>query len=114
MAIKERRQERLQSILLSELNTIINREIEFDGLVTLTYARITKDAQEAHIGVSVIPTRKTDKAVELLDKAKRLIMKQLIRVMEMRRIPTLFFRADFGLDYAAGIEKALMKDNNKL
>lgn len=108
--MRTHRIERLNKLILEELNTIIIRELEFEGaLVTLTYIDISKDLDKAVVGVSAIPSEKSEEAVKKLQKSSKRLEYLLLKKLNMRRVPELTFIHDIGLEKAAGIERKLME-----
>ncbi len=107
------RQQRLNKLILEELNNIIIRELEFKGfLVTLTYVEVSKDLDKAEVGVSALPSEKIGEAVIILKKFQRRLQYLLNEKIKIKAMPQIYFLADYGFERAARVEKSLMEDNN--
>jgi len=113
--MKTFRKERLNNLILEELSKLIARELEFNEiLVTLTYAETSVKMETVRVGVSVIPSAKSPTALEILQKAQPKLQYLLVKKLSIRHVPEIVFEIDSGYEDAAGIEKSLMKDENKL
>jgi len=113
--MKTFRKERLSNLILEELSKLIARELEFDEiLVTLTYADISVKMETVQVGVSVIPSDKSEAALKILQKARPELQYLLVKKLSIRHVPEIKFENDSGYEDAAGIEKSLMKDKNIL
>ena len=107
------RPERVSSVLIEELNKLLLRELEVPGaLITVTSAEVSRDLEHAKIGVSVYPSEKAAEALKTLERRRREFQHLLLRKMNIRPMPQIAFELDRGPERAAGIEKALMGDNN--
>jgi ribosome-binding factor A len=108
------RAERLNKLLLKELGTILSKEVDVSGaLITLTDIKISRDYTSAEANVSVIPSEKTDEAMQELARQKKQIQHLLLKKLRMRRPPDINFRADYGMEKAATIEKLLLDEESK-
>ena len=103
------------SVIQRELSMLINREIEFrDGaLVTITDVQVGDDLENAKVKISALPAEKAEGALKILTKFQPRLQGMLLRIMNVRPMPRIFFELDKGLDNAAEVEKSLLKDNNK-
>ncbi|MEK7090425.1 MAG: 30S ribosome-binding factor RbfA [Patescibacteria group bacterium] len=104
------RHQRVESLVLSELNKIILRELEFgDALVTVTGVEVQRDLDYAQVNISVIPGGKGEGVLKELTKNRKLLQHLLLRKINIRPMPELRFRLDIGLEKAAEVEKVLLK-----
>ncbi len=109
------RKEKIGSLILEELNNILIREIEFkDALVTLTNVDISSDLEIARVGFSVIPSEKADYVLKILEKFTGRLQFWLLRKMNIRPMPKLLFKIDYGIENAARVEKLLLDKDNKI
>ena len=85
------------------------REVEFPlgTLVTISQVEVNPDNTEAKIGVSVIPTEKTEETLFNLKKRQGWLQRLLNHKMNIKPMPRIDFEADYGLDKAAKIDKLL-------
>ena len=109
------RPERVSNLIREELANLIQREMEFEPgvLVTLTYVDVDKKLGRAKVGVSVLPSEKATLAMARLREQAKNLQFQLLRKINIKPMPQIIFELDRGLENAAEVEKALLKDNNK-
>ena len=101
---------RVAQLIREELGKIIQRELEFPGaLVTITEIEVTKKLETAHVLVSVFPEKETEAALRTLKTAKRELQHQLNRKLNIKPMPHIEFRADYGPENAARVEKTLLE-----
>ncbi len=104
------RYQRVESLILEELNKIILRELEFPAdLVTVTSVQAQKDLEVAVINVSVLPTSKSEQVVEILNKNSKRLRFLLLRKINIKPMPILNFRVDYGPEKAAEVERVFLK-----
>jgi len=102
------RREKLSSLIRQELDKIIARELEFDSaLVTLTDVELRGDLETAVVWVSVIPSSKADEVLGVLSKSQRYLQHSLLKKLQMKRVPKVSFKTDYGPEKAAVVEKKL-------
>lgn len=110
--------QRVSSLILEELNKIIIRELEFPGaLATITSVDVLKKLDYATINISVIPTQKSNEVLKILNKNKKHLQYLLLKKINIKPMPEISFKIDFGLEKAAEVEKDLMdieKQNKNL
>ncbi len=108
------RPERAGSLLREELAKIILREIEVPGaVITLTEFEVSKDLTESKVKISVLPSDKSEAALKILEARLPYLRFLLMKQVHIKPMPRLVFMIDHGPERAAGIEKALLKDNNR-
>lgn len=106
------RTDKLESILMREISTIIIQEINDPklGFPTITEVDISPDLNNAKVYVSFLGKNyKKRDGIETLRKAKGYIKTQLAKRLKMRKIPDLTFIVDDTLDKADRIKNILNK-----
>ncbi len=108
------RPERVSKLIREELSKIMARELEFpNALVTLTEVEVNKKMEIAKIGVSVIPSSKTDEALAILEHAAGDLQFRLNRTLNIKPMPRIHFAPDYGPENAARIEKKLLDEDSE-
>lgn len=106
------RVDKLDSILMKEISTIILQDINDPklGFPTVTAVDVAPDLNTAKVFVSFLGKNyKKRDGIEALRKAKGYIKSQLAKRLKMRKIPDLHFVVDDTLDKAERIEEILSK-----
>lgn len=106
------RVDKLDSILMKEISTIILQDINDPklGFPTVTDVDVAPDLKNAKVYVSFLGKNyKKRDGIEALRKAKGYIKSQLAKRIKIRRIPDLTFVVDDTLDKAERIEEILNK-----
>ena len=108
------RSDRVASVIREELGKLLIREVEFGGaVVTITDVEADKKLDRAVVYVSVFPSEKVSEAMRVLHGATPRLQHLLLRKMNIKPMPRIEFRHDIGPERAAGVEKALIDDNNE-
>lgn len=94
--------ELIQEIILRGLN-----DPRISGLITVTGVRVTPDAKEAHVKVSVLPEEKQDLTYHGLKAASKHIRHLLSDTIRHRQIPMIIFKLDETLKREAEVNRAL-------
>ena len=101
--------ERVGSLIQGELNKIILKEIETPGiLITITQVEVAKDLESAIVYFSAIPSVKAEEALEILEKNRVHLQYLLMKKLNIKPMPKIFFKIDRGPEKAAQVEKALL------
>ena len=106
------RVDKLDSILMKEISTIILQDINDPklGFPTVTAVDVAPDLNTAKVFVSFLGKNyKKRDGIEALRKAKGYIKSQLAKRLKMRKIPDLHFVVDDTLDKAERIDEILSK-----
>mgnify|MGYP001568128623 CR=1 FL=1 len=105
------RSDRVSSLIHSELSQIILKEVEFPPgvLVTIASLDLDKKMERAIIGVSVIPSDKSDVVLKMLCNRTGYLQMLLLRKINIKPMPQLVFAIDKGYEHAANIEKLLIE-----
>ncbi|MDO8430068.1 MAG: ribosome-binding factor A [bacterium] len=110
MANAFKRHQRVESLILEELNKLILKELEFPGaLVTLSGIDVQKDLDYSNVNVSVIPVQKSVDVLKILDASRRHLQHLLLRKINIRPMPEIRFKIDYGLEKAAEIERTFLE-----
>ena len=108
--MKFHRPQRLSSLIREKLGMMIERELEFPGaLVTLTDVEVNEELEHAVVHFSVLPSEKSERVLEVLNKFRNGLQFKLSRKLNIRPMPEIMFRIDYGLKNAAAVEKALLE-----
>ncbi|MBO4768369.1 MAG: 30S ribosome-binding factor RbfA [Bacteroidales bacterium] len=84
----------------------------FDGaMVTVSGVKMSPDLSLAKVYVSIFPSIKAEKVMELLDENNRNLRGELGRLVgkQLRIVPELAFYLDDSLDYVEHIDELLKK-----
>ena len=84
----------------------------FDGaMVTVSEVRISPDLSVAKVFVSIFPSDKQERVMEILEENKKAIRGELGRKVasQLRIVPEIDFLLDTTLDYAEHIDELLRK-----
>jgi ribosome-binding factor A len=107
-----RRSRRFADQLKYEIGWIIERQVNDPkkGFLTLTRVRMSPDLRIANVYFSVLgeENQKND-TLEVLNKAKKYIRKELGTRIEARFLPELRFHFDDSLEYSSHINSILQK-----
>jgi ribosome-binding factor A len=103
------RSERVSSLIQEELNKLILKEIDISGaLVTITRIEVAKNLERAIVNFSVIPSDKAERTLEVLQKNRSHLQRLLNKKINIRPMPEISFKIDYGPEKAAGVERALL------
>ena len=88
------RLDRINALLLREISTVIQRDLEFGGaLVTVSGVEVTQDLREAKVFIGVICGYGA-KVLEQLDQKRGHIQSRIAKRVVLRCTPVLDFRLD--------------------
>lgn len=111
--MKFHRPERVSNLILEYLNDLVLRDVETPGaLATITDVEVAKDLVRAVVKISVLPSEKSEEVLKIFKQQERELQFRLGRKLNIRPMPHISFEIDYGLQRAAAVEKALLKDNN--
>lgn len=108
------RQQKVSRLLQKELSIIFQQESSTyvpGGILTVTSVRISPDLGVAKVYLSVFPSAKGDKTIQLINEHSKNIRFHLGKTLryQLRVVPELIFYKDDSLDYAENIDQ-VMKD----
>lgn len=125
------RPERVANLIKEELSKIISRELEFPGcLVTITDAEVNNKLEQATVKFSVFCPSETSPegrpsekfsgfarsrvareiVLKILEKNRGYLQHLLVKKINIKPMPKIVFKIDYGLEKAAKIEKLLLDD----
>lgn len=108
------RQSKVESLLKRDLSVIFQSETRGMGItemVSVTVIRISPDLSFARVYLSVFPSAKSEKVIEVVRSNASSIRGQLGRKIgkQVRIVPELAFFVDDSLDYSERIDELLKK-----
>lgn len=102
--------EKVNSLLHHEIGKIIARDFNFpETMVTLTRIDTSANLIETKGYISVLPEEKTDKVIEVLNKAVYDVQQKINKMVNMRPVPKIRFVRDKEILEAAKVEAILEK-----
>ncbi len=110
--------ERLQSLFLRELATIVNKDRKIDNqpYFNLTEVKLSRDKSFATVYYTILSDNEEDiKNADLIFKKinKEVRLELAKKVNHIRRMPELIFKYDEALAYGNKIDKILKEINKK-
>jgi|SRR3989344_5918775 len=101
---------KVNSLLEHEISNILLRDFSFPGaMFTLTRVEATANLIEAKAYISVMPEKKTDKVIKVLNGDIYSVQQKINKKLNMRPIPRIRFVKDEMIAKAAKIEDLLAK-----
>lgn len=112
--VTSRRLPKLESLLRSEVGGIMERELELPSgtLLTITEVDVLPDLSQARIGVSVVPTDRSEQVFKILTVSAFKLQRLVNQRLKLYRVPRLNFYLDPSLEQAGRIGHLL--DNLKI
>ena len=113
--MKDRRIERINSLLKEVISSIIRKEVKnphIPDLLTITEVRVTKDLHYAKVFVSLIGGDKK-KAIEALQSAAGFIAVKASKEVVLRYFPELTFVLDDSVEKRMQIESVIDEIRNE-
>jgi ribosome-binding factor A len=107
------RSERVGKLIREELSKMILREVELPALATITEVKVDKKLEGARVEVSVIPASAEKQVIEELAKNAGYLQHLLLKKINIKPMPRIFFEIDHGFENAALVEKLLGQDTIK-
>ncbi len=107
------RTDKLDSLLLREISSILQTEISDPklGFATVSEVRVSPDLSMAKVYVSFLGKNyKKRDGIEVLQRSKGYIKSLLAKRLSMRKIPDLHFLVDDSLDKAMKIDEIISKN----
>lgn len=107
-----RRSEQLASVMLRAVQSVLTEGLadpRYQGVVTITSARVTNDHMECILSVSVLPERNESKVLHALADAAGYIRREAGELMSIHHAPKLVFKLDKSLKREATVLNALAK-----
>jgi ribosome-binding factor A len=107
------RSERVGKLIREELSKMILREVELPALVTITEAVVDKKLDGARVKISVIPSKEDKNVLAILAAHAGHFQYLMLRKINIKPMPRIFFEIDHGFENAALVEKLLEQDTIK-
>lgn len=107
------RSERVGKLIREELSKMILREVELSALATITEVEVDKKLDGARVKVSVIPAKEEKNVIDELAKKAGYFQHLLLKKINIKPMPRIFFEIDHGFENAALVEKLLGQDTIK-
>lgn len=109
--MQETRRQRLESVIQEEVSLLIQRELKdprVSALTTITRVNVSSEGDHATLWVSILDVSETPEEAEAADQrldecvvglisAAPYFRRHLAKILHLRYIPTLAFKADRGL-----------------
>jgi len=92
---------------------MILREVELPALATITEVEVDKNLEGARVKVSVLPAKEAENVLAILAAHAGHFQYLLLRKINIKPMPRIFFDLDHGLENAALVEKLLGQDTIK-
>ncbi len=118
--METQRQRKIAGVIQKDLADILQRAVTDQGLrgtlVSVTKVTVTTDLSLAKVYVSIFPKDKIDGLMAAIKQGSPQLRHELARRTknQMRRVPELNFYLDDSLDYVAGIEKSLKREEDPI
>ncbi len=107
------RSERVGKLIREELSKMILREVELSALATITEVEVDKKLEGARVKVSVLPAKEEKNVIDELAKKAGYLQHLLLKKINIKPMPRIFFEIDHGFENAAKVEKLLEQDTIK-
>ncbi len=100
--------QRVNELIKQEISKILLKEIDFtDILVTITNVDTSPDLKNCKIKISVIPTDKSELALEIIKKRIYPVQQELNKKLHLKYVPKISFEIDQIESKAQRIEEIL-------
>jgi len=106
---KEKRQKKLNSSFLEQINQVMRREVELPEniLVTISHVKCAANLDSVKIFISCLPEDKTEEIIKKLQESSRELALILDKDMHFSRLPKLIFKADFSQGFGEKTEELI-------
>jgi len=103
--------ERIDALLVEEINKLILKEIELPIGVMATVMGVDTDSEgeKSKVAISVYPINRANDALIIFKKMTGRLQYLLNRQLKMEHVPEIFFSLDFSNEQASYTEKLLEK-----
>ncbi len=104
--------EKVNSLLTEEVAKILLEKMEFPRgvLVSVTHGEATPDLREAKIFISVLPSEKRQRILEILEKNIYWIQQILNKKLVMRPMPKIIFKIDTSIEEMDNLNRLIDKE----
>lgn len=102
---------RVSELIKRELGKIIIRELDFppEAIFTITDVKVDKKLEFAKIKFSVFPSSFNEEVEKILEKSTRALQYLLMKKINIKPMPRIYFKIDYGQEAAAKVEKLLIE-----
>jgi ribosome-binding factor A len=111
MSSTNHRHERVGEEIAHEINAMLAGELKdprLEGMVLVSEVRVQPDMKHARVFVSTPGTQHEQKeAIKALEHAAGFIRRELVKRLQLRRLPELHFALDVSQEHVERIEKLL-------
>jgi ribosome-binding factor A len=108
------RTQKLNSLLHETLANIIERELDYPGvLVTIISISVSDDGADCSVRLGILPHAAAEKTLKKIRTATGFIKHHIAEKLNLRIIPELTFSLDEGTLNAERVEILLDRDKNK-
>lgn len=109
------RSERVSELIKRELGRIIIREIDFlpEIIFTITEVEVDKKLEFAKVKFSVFPSSFNGEIEKILKKESRHLQYLLMKKINIKPMPKINFKVDYGQEAAARIEKLIIESKKQ-
>lgn len=105
---------RVAKLIKEELGMIIEKELEFPGaLFTITEIEVNKKLETARVEFSVFPSSSAEEVLKILEKSAGRLQYLLMKKINIKPMPRIFFEIDRGPENAARVEKIFLESKKK-
>jgi ribosome-binding factor A len=103
------RMKRVNQLIKEKIADILLREVNFDKdiLVTVQSVDTSRDLKYAKVGVSVMPSGKSEEILKILEKRTSYIQRELNKAIEIKFVPKIKFEIDKGEEKTSRVEEIL-------
>lgn len=103
----------VNSMLHQKINQVFTEVLEFPFtyLATITKVDCTPDLQQANVHISILPATEKKNAMRYIIRSRKLIRKELGRIIKLRRTPELRYIYDDTSERVDEIDRLIY--NNK-
>ncbi len=109
------RVQKINTLLKSELNKIFLRDFDFtpDTLITITRVETSSNLILAKVYISVIPEKKIDEVLRILEREIYDIQQKINKRLKMRPVPKIKLEKENQAQEAGRVEDILEEIKNK-
>lgn len=107
---------RVNSEIQKAISSIIANELKnpmIKGLITVTKVDTTADLEQSKIYVSIFEEKDREDVLNAIKHSAGFIRRELVRMIDIRKVPFLTFYLDDSYDYGQKIDEAINKINEE-
>ena len=110
------RTDRIEEEIKKVASKVISQDLKdprLTGLISITRVNVTKDLKYCKIFVSMLGSKNTDEAIEVLKSGSGLVRKAVGNNIRMHSTPEIIFELDDSIEYGAHIQNVINELNIK-